>query len=89
MTFLTPRSEAMARVPGRDETTVAGGEAVRAFSPYPLPPSDPPLDMTRLHLRTARGGPPLGWVPTGVVVPFDPADPVAVSLASLQGEGEA
>jgi Fic family protein len=48
----------MARITGRHETTVAGGEAVRAFVPHPLPPADPPLDLTRLdaRLRAAERG---------------------------------
>jgi Fic family protein len=48
----------MARITGRYETTVAGGEAVRAFVPHPLPPADPPLDLARLdaRLRAAERG---------------------------------
>jgi Fic family protein len=33
----------MARVTGTYQVTAAGGEKVRAFLPYPLPPKDPPL----------------------------------------------
>jgi hypothetical protein len=40
-------------VTGTYRTIVAGDETVRAFIPYPLPPSDPPLvlegDLARLH----------------------------------------
>lgn len=48
----------MARITGHYETTVAGGEAVRAFVPEPLPPSDPPVDLARLdaRLRAAERG---------------------------------
>lgn len=34
---------AMDRITGRYEATVAGGETVSAFVPFPLPPRDPPL----------------------------------------------
>ena len=34
---------------GRYETTIFGGESVRAFIPHPLPP-DPPLDLQTLHV---------------------------------------
>ncbi len=34
------------RVTGTYERTTAGGESVDAFIPAPLPPSDPPLDIT-------------------------------------------
>lgn len=30
----------------RRETGEAGGEAVRAFVPFPLPPKDPPVDLS-------------------------------------------
>lgn len=48
----------MARITGRYEITVAGGEAVRAFVPDPLPPAHPPLDLARLdpRLRAAELG---------------------------------
>jgi len=36
----------MPRTTGRYETTAAGGEAVQAFVPHPLPPRDPSLDLT-------------------------------------------
>ncbi len=35
----------MRRQTGEYEETVAGGEVVRAFVPYPLPPTDPPLNL--------------------------------------------
>ena len=34
------------RVTGRYETSSAGGEEVRAFVPYALPPADPPVEIT-------------------------------------------
>jgi Fic family protein len=34
---------------GRYETTIFGGESVKAFIPHPLPP-DPPLDLKNLHI---------------------------------------
>lgn len=48
----------MARITGRYEVTVAGGETVRAFVPHPLPPADPLLDLGRLdaRLRLAEQG---------------------------------
>jgi Fic family protein len=47
----------MRRETGEYSTTIAGGEAVRAFVPYPLPPRDPPLDLSGVlaeRLRTAE-----------------------------------
>jgi Fic family protein len=47
----------MNRITGEYRTTTAGGETVRAFFPFPLPPRDPPLvldDETRQLLRTAE-----------------------------------
>ncbi len=41
----------MSRTTGRYELTIAGGERVRAFVPDPLPPTDPPLDLSRLNAR--------------------------------------
>ncbi len=35
----------MSRTTGWYDETVAGGEAVRAFVPHPLPPTDPPLAL--------------------------------------------
>ena len=44
----------MTRTTGRYESTVAGGERVQAFVPFPLPPEEPPLVLdgrlaARLH----------------------------------------
>ena len=36
----------MRRETGHYEVTVAGGESVRSFVPYPLPPANPPLDLS-------------------------------------------
>jgi Fic family protein len=36
----------MRRETGEYDTTIAGGEVVRAFVPFPLPPKDPPLDLS-------------------------------------------
>ena len=36
----------MERETGRYEVTVAGGETVRAFMPHPLPPQNPPVDLS-------------------------------------------
>lgn len=47
----------MKRVSGRYEITVAGGEAVRAFVPFPLPPADPEVtvsDVLGERLRRAE-----------------------------------
>lgn len=48
----------MLRTTGRYEVIIAGGESVRAFVPDPLPPRDPPLDLTRVatRLRAAEQG---------------------------------
>lgn len=48
----------MPRITGRTESTIAGGEVVEAFVPHPLPPTDPPLDLSRLdaRLREAERG---------------------------------
>jgi Fic family protein len=40
------------RATGDYDTTIAGGETVRAFVPFPLPPRDPPLEIVGpLHER--------------------------------------
>ena len=36
----------MSRETGHHEVTVSGGESVRSFVPYPLPPVNPPLDLS-------------------------------------------
>lgn len=47
----------MRRQTGEYEATAAAGEAVRAFVPYPLPPANPPLDLTgNLAALVARAG---------------------------------
>ncbi len=47
----------MPRVTGRYRTTVVGGERVRAFIPFPLPPAKPPLriegELAELHAEGA------------------------------------
>ena len=45
----------MRRVSGHFERTVAGGEAVDAFVPLPLPPADPPLALDDARLDRLRG----------------------------------
>jgi hypothetical protein len=44
----------MSRTTGEYDTTVAGGESVRAFVPFPLPPPDPPLDLSGATLDRLR-----------------------------------
>jgi Fic family protein len=46
---------------GRYETTILGGESVKAFIPHPLPP-DPPLDLKALHVPLERALLALGRV---------------------------
>lgn len=36
----------MRRETGRYEVTIAGGESVRSFVPHPLPPGNPPIDIS-------------------------------------------
>ncbi len=42
----------MRRKVGQYEVSSVAGEAVKAFVPYPLPPSNPPLDLDTPELRT-------------------------------------
>ncbi|MHB1191936.1 MAG: Fic family protein [Longimicrobiales bacterium] len=47
----------MPRATGRYELSLAGGEEIRAFVPHPLPPRDPPLEITgelEARLRAAE-----------------------------------
>ncbi len=46
----------MIRRSGRYVTSVVGGEEVRAFVPFPLPPRNPPLDLAGLGPRLGRAG---------------------------------
>ena len=61
----------MSRQTGQFRFTKTDGEVVRAFVPYPLPPSDPPLRMdgklTNLHTEALAEIARLAAV--GVVVP--------------------
>ena len=45
----------MARVTGTYETTIAGGEQVRAFVPHPLPPEGPALVLDGVLAERVSG----------------------------------